>query len=127
MRVKLLTFKPNKNGDVTLYLGAGVDLRELIDLIGQEVTIELAIGKEEKPVGDNLKEIMAMIQDYGEIKYQRGIDADRLSNSEYIPEDRYGRARALALKNQVNNPDMIKPVSTDLPEPVDVFEFGEGK
>jgi len=65
MRVKLLTFKPNKNGDVTLYLGAGVDLRELIDLIGQEVIIEPAAGKEEKPVDDGLQAIIAMIQDYG--------------------------------------------------------------
>ena len=74
MRVKLLTFKPNKNGDVTLYLGAGVDLRELIDLIGQEVIIEPAAGKEEKPVDDGLQAIIAMIQDYGEAKYRIGID-----------------------------------------------------
>ena len=39
MKAKIITFKPNKSGDVTLYLGQGVDLRELIDLVGQEVDI----------------------------------------------------------------------------------------
>jgi len=94
MRVKLLTFKPNKNGDVTLYLGAGVDLRELIDLIGQEVIIEPAAGKEEKPVDDGLKAIIAMIQDY------------RDANQKLTDED-------------------IESVEAS--EPVDIFEFGEGK
>ena len=64
MKAKIITFKPNKSGDVTLYLGAGVDLRELIDLIGQDVIIEPAEGKEEKPVDNGLKAIMAMIQAY---------------------------------------------------------------
>ena len=73
MRVKLLTFKPNKSGETTLYLGAGVDLRELIDLIGQDVIIELAAGKAETPVDDGLKTIIAMIQTYGETKYRTAV------------------------------------------------------
>ena len=95
MRVKLLTFKPNKNGDVTLYLGAGVDLRELIDLIGQEVIIEPAAGKEETPVDDGLKAIIAMIQNYR--------DANKKLTDENI--------------------ESIEEAS----EPVDIFEFKEGK
>lgn len=69
MKAKIVTFKPNKNGETTLYLGAGLNLRELIDLIGQEVTIELVTGKEERPadtcgIDERLKAIIAMIQDY---------------------------------------------------------------
>jgi len=95
MRIKLLTFKPCKSGETTLYLGAGVDLRELIDLIGQDVIIEPAEGKEEKPVDNGLKAIMAMIQAY------------RDANKKLTDED-------------------IESIE-EASEPIDAFEFGEGK
>ena len=44
MKVKMLSFKPNKDGSVTLYLDKGADLHSLIDMTGKEVTLDISIG-----------------------------------------------------------------------------------
>ena len=40
MIVKMLSFKPNKDGSVTLYLDKGADLHSLIDMTGKEISID---------------------------------------------------------------------------------------
>lgn len=42
MIVKLLSFKPNKDSSVTLYLDKGADLHSLIDMIGENIFIDQA-------------------------------------------------------------------------------------
>ncbi len=39
MKTKIITFKPNKSGETTLFLEKGVDLHFLINLIGHEIDI----------------------------------------------------------------------------------------
>jgi len=95
LKTKMLSFKPLKNKETTIYLESGINLHELIDLIGQDVIIEPAEGKEETPVDDGLKAIIAMIQNYR--------DANKKLTDENI--------------------ESIEEAS----EPVDAFEFGEGK
>jgi hypothetical protein len=59
MRAKFITFKPNRNGTVAIYLDKGIDKRELCDLEGQEVEI----GKPRETESE---------------KYQAGFEAGRL-------------------------------------------------
>ncbi len=102
MKAKIITFKPCKSGEVTLYLGAGADLRELIDLIGQEVVIEPAGGKPEAPVDDGLKALVTMMQDYGWRRFEEG-------------------------KREANENNLVIQEKPDLLyEEEDPFEFGEG-
>ena len=46
MIVKLLSFKPNKDGSVTLYIDKGADLHSLIDMTGKEIVIDIPLIKE---------------------------------------------------------------------------------
>ena len=62
MRAKIITFKPNNNGEVAVYLAKGANLHTLIDLSGQEVDIE-RVGEEIPAYEfDKLIPVMRMIQ-----------------------------------------------------------------
>jgi hypothetical protein len=119
MKAKIITFKPNKSGETTLYLGEGIDLRELIDLIGQEVNIEPAqpIAPKCSELGkiiESDKQILAIlnaIRTYGRIKYKEGQDI--LDAGDNIEPG----APCTILSSS----------SSSKEEVVDIFEFGEGE
>lgn len=62
MKAKIITFKPCKTGEVTLYLGKGVDLRSLIDLIGEGVVITKAEETEKPSIHEKLISINANLK-----------------------------------------------------------------
>ena len=44
---KLVSFKPLKTGEVTVYLDKGINLHSLVDMSGHEIIIDLAEGRSE--------------------------------------------------------------------------------
>ena len=61
MTVKLLYFKPNKDGSVTLYLDKGADQHTLIDLSGKDISITLAVPDTAAQAVDSLDYVGARV------------------------------------------------------------------
>lgn len=104
MKAKVITFKPNKNGEVTLYLGAGADLRELIDLIGEEVSITKQGETEEAAQDLDIENILTSVERYGRRRYQEGMLNETAATEEPATEG----------------------VDPQYDIPIDPFDFGGG-
>lgn len=72
MRTKLLSFKPLKNGETTVYLDKGINLHSLVDMQGQEIDIGLAMEKVIDAFDEATKTLFAMILDYANRRYEQG-------------------------------------------------------
>lgn len=75
MRTKLLSFKPLKNGETTVYLDKGINLHSLVDMAGQEIDIDLAVGKVINDMDEATKSLFAMILDFGNRRFHEGEKA----------------------------------------------------
>lgn len=77
IRTKLLGFKPLKSGEVTIYV-EGLTLpakHQLMDMEGQEIDIELAVGKVINELDEATKVLFSLIQDFGNQQYIHGRES----------------------------------------------------
>ncbi len=72
IKTKLVTFKPNKTGEVTIYLDKGVNKHDLVDLEGQEVIIKKAEPEDISEPSEDIKPLLSMILNYAQKRYEQG-------------------------------------------------------
>lgn len=72
IRTKLISFKPLKTGEVTIYVDKGVNLHDLVDMQGKEIGIDFLELAKETPADDDTNRLLDLIREYGKKQFAAG-------------------------------------------------------
>ena len=72
IRTKLISFKPLKTGEVTIYVDKGVNLHDLVDMQGKEIGIDFLELAKETPADDDTNRLLDLIREYGKKQFEAG-------------------------------------------------------
>ena len=72
IKTKLVSFKPLKTGEVTVYLDKGINLHDLVDMQGKEITIDFLELSRKIPADDDTNRLLDLIREYGKKQFEAG-------------------------------------------------------